>query len=316
MLKFVKKILLFLLIICILLTGIVLFDFFVIGSQYELGYDSAIIDKTERLKNINEPKIILVGNSNVAFGINSEIIEKELKMPVVNLGLHGDMCNFFHENIAKLNINKGDIVVICHSSFDDNDKFNNPDLALITLDNNKDLLPLFRAKDIIAMIPSYPTYFRNSFYMWISGKGNDDSGDCYSRNAFNKYGDVIYKPEFDQMDPDEYFKSESVKVPEINEYCIKRLNDFYDYCKNQQASLVIAGYPIAYGKYSEFTKQDFDKFQNKLESALDCEIISDYSDYFYPYDLFYNTGLHLTNEGAKVRTEQLVSDLQKWMNKP
>lgn len=315
MLKFLKKFISFFLVICILSIGLVFFNFYVIGSQYQLGYNASIIDKTNRLKSINEPKIILVGNSNVAFGFNSEIIEKEFNMPVVNLGLHGDLNNYFHEQIAKLCINKGDIVVVCHSSFDNDYSFNSPDLAWITLDNNKDLLPLFTFKNIIQMLPAYPTYFRKSFYMWISGKGNEDSLDCYSRNAFNKYGDVVKKPEADQMEPDEYFKSNPIELPEINDICIKNLNDLYSYCEDKQASLVVAGYPIAYGKYSDFTKQDFDEFQNKLESALDCEIISDYSDYFLPYNLFYNTGLHLTNEGAKVRTEKLIDDLKKWMNK-
>ena len=33
-------------------------------------------------------------------------------MQVVNLGLHGDLGNAYHEQIAKLNINEGDIVVV------------------------------------------------------------------------------------------------------------------------------------------------------------------------------------------------------------
>ena len=31
------------------------------------------------------------------------------------------------------------------------------------------------------------------------------------------------------------------------------------------------------------------------------------------YDYFYDTKYHLTEEGAKVRTKQLIMDLKRWM---
>ena len=52
--------------------GMIVFKYFVIGSQYKYSYVASFYDKIERLESINEPKIILVGNSNLAFGMNSE----------------------------------------------------------------------------------------------------------------------------------------------------------------------------------------------------------------------------------------------------
>ena len=83
---------------------------FIIGSQHEDGYCASLIDKAARLESINDPKIILVGNSNLSFGMDSRRVQEALNMPVVNLGLHGGLGNAFHEDIAKLNINSGDIV--------------------------------------------------------------------------------------------------------------------------------------------------------------------------------------------------------------
>lgn len=41
----------------------------------------------------SSPKVILVGGSNVAFGLDSEIIQHQLEVPVVNMGLHvGSVC--------------------------------------------------------------------------------------------------------------------------------------------------------------------------------------------------------------------------------
>ena len=50
------------------------------------------------------------------------------------------------------------------------------------------------------------------------------------------------------------------------------------------------------------------------QKELDSDIISDYTEYFYPYHYFYDTDLHLTEEGAIVRTKQLISDLKNWMS--
>lgn len=313
MLKIVNKMVLLMLITTACICAIILFDRFVIGGQYQNNYQASLIDKVNRLKSISDPKIILVGNSNLSFGMNSETVEKQIGMPVVNLGLHGALGNAYHEQIAKLNISEGDIVVICHSTYSDKDEISDPELAWISYDYNDFLWPIIRKRDYKAVLLAYPTYLRKSYFLWITRQGNLDSGDCYSRNAFNEYGDIVYKPVEEQMEVDAFFKKAHISVPEINDICVDRINELNVYCKEKGAVLVVAGYPIAYGKYSEFTEKDFKEFQARLEKVLDCEVISNYTDYFYPYDYFYNTNLHLNDRGTEKRTEQLILDLKKWM---
>lgn len=310
--QFVKKVIIMLLLLVICCSSISGFDYIVIGSQYRYSYQASLIDKVHRLESIEEPKIILVGHSNVSFGIQSWILESEMGMPVVNLGLHGGLGNAYHEQIAKLGINEGDIVVICHTTFADDDTIGNTPLAWITYDCNNELWPIIRPKDYLDMLKAYPNYLKKVIVLWLLGKGNQDAGGVYSRSAFNKYGDVVYKPSDRQMDVDTFFAETPIPVPEINDICVNRLNEFNEYITDRGAAMVVAGYPIAYGKYAEFAKEDFEKFQVDLDSVLDCDIISNYTDYFYSYDLFYNTALHLTTEGARIRTEQLVSDLKTW----
>ena len=89
-----------------------------------------------------------------------------------------------------------------------------------------------------------------------------------------------------EMDVDEYFAKTPVSIPQINDICINRLNELNQYCNEKSAKLVVAGYPIAYGKYSKFTKNDFINFKEELDNRLDCDVISDYTDYFYPYNYY------------------------------
>lgn len=311
MYKFVKKVLFFLVVVASCMIALALFDRYVIRGQYRNNYVASLTDKVDRLESIDEPKIMLVGNSNVAFGMDSEIIESEIGMPVVNLGLHGGLGNAFHEQIAKVNVNKGDIVVVCHSSFSDDDVITDPELAWIAYDKNDSLWPIIRKKDYKRMLLAYPTYLKKSMFLWVRHAGNHDTGNCYSRNAFNEWGDVVYRP--GEIDVDSLFSSSPVYPPSMNDTCVNRLNELNQYCIEQGATMLVAGYPIAYGEYSEFSKDEVIAFQTQLAQELDCDVISDYTDYLYPYQYFYNTTLHLNEEGAKARSYQLVSDLKRWM---
>lgn len=314
--RFIKKVLLLLAIVGGCCGFIAAFDYLIVGNQYNNGYCASIIDKVTRLESINEPKIILVGHSALSFGIDSKKIEDAIGIPVVNLGLHGSLGNAFHEGIAKLNINAGDIVIVCHSSFDDNDTIDDPSVAWITLEYNKELWQIIRPKDIPAMLQTYPDYIKNSLILWILHSGNGDEGGCYARSAFNEYGDVVVKPIEGQMDVNSFFgdPKNSIVVPKIGDACINRLNDYNKYITDRGATLLIAGYPIAYGGYAHFDKEDFSEFKKELQDRLDCKIISDYTDYFFPYEYFYNTALHLTEEGTEACTQQLIEDIKMWQS--
>ena len=152
-----KKQRLFILLINMFIMTLLISGFiFKIIPSYEQSYSASLADKVERLRSINQPKIVLVGNSNLAFGIDSEKIEQELKMPVVNMGLHGGIGNAFHEGMAKANITAGDIYVICHTDYSDDDTLNDGVLTWTTIENKRELWFLLRKQDIPVMIDAFP----------------------------------------------------------------------------------------------------------------------------------------------------------------
>ena len=244
------------------------------------------------------------------FGFNSEEIEEAMGMPVVNMGLHGGMGNAFHEEMGKLNVQPGDIYIVCHDTYDDDDTILRPDLAWITLENHWDMWKILRPKDIWQMVQGYPSYLKKSVTLWASQSGNQKQEGPYSRDAFNEYGDI----EWEDHGLETEFSEFSVLVPKISDSVAKRLNDLNTYFKDRGATLLIAGYPIGNGEFTPDV-QEFVDFQNDLENKLDAEVISDYRDYMFDYKYFYNTNLHLNNQGKELRTQQLILDLKKWQNK-
>lgn len=293
-----------LLILCCIHFGIF---FACVPAQYADSYNAALIDKTERLEHIDRPKIILVGDSNLAYGMDSQLLEEEIGMPVVNMGLHGGLGNKFLERAAMLKINEGDLVVVCHSNYADNDELKQADLAWITLENHWKLWKIPDAKMWTELMIALPDYTFNAISLYLSGRGNQNTNEIYAREAFNKWGDNIGLREAYQYEIDE----DTVSVPKISDECAKRINELNDYCESIGAKLVIAGYPILVGENTP-DKEEYTAFQDELEAKIKCKVISDYTDYFFTVDYFFDGCLHMTNEGAVLRTKQLIRDINEF----
>lgn len=296
-LRFFGKLLLFILILFLYTCKIF--------PQYTGEYNASFIDKHARLEATQEPKLVLIGDSNLTFGINSALLEEAFGMPVVNMGFHGGAENPFHEEMAKLNVTKGDIYILCHTDYEDEDAIGAM-YAWLAIENHFDLWDVIRPKDIANMTDYFPYYLKKCLYLYASGTGNIDKQDVYARSAFNEYGDIS----FPRIGCEHEFALD-VLPPSINETTITRINELNEYLNNHGATLLVAGYPIGNGKYTTDIEQ-FIHFQNELTERLNCPVISNYLDYMFDYSYFYNTPLHLNSEGADLRTNQLIADIQRW----
>ncbi len=309
--RFIKKILIFaaLLLITVALKA---FQVNVIGQQNGDNYLAAVHDKLERLHSLKSPKIILVGNSNLVFGMDSEMLETAMGMPVVNLGLHGALGNSFHERMAIGGINKGDLVIIAHHTYNKDDKIESPYVCWETIDNDPSVFGILRAGDVADILGAYPAYTMDNFYIWLKGSGNRPQEKPYSRSSYNEYGDILIRPEEAALSEEELFAGTHHHAPSAGADTAARINSFNKYVKDCGATLLIAGAPIAYGKYSEFGVEEIEKLNTDLRSMMDCAVISDFKDYMYPYSYFYDTRYHLSLDGARKRTGQLIEDLKLW----
>lgn len=305
--KFCMKLAIIIFILLATYGSFVCFCFVKVLPQYTQNFDASLIDKMNRLKSIDETKIVLIGNSNLAFGIDSGLLEKEIGMPVVNMGLYGGLGNAFHEEMARVNVHEGDIMVVCHTTYEDDDTISSPE-AWITVENHIGLWQLIRAKDIDGMLKALPDYLFRAIKLWRGDIGNTSEGGYYCREAFNVYGDI----ELERNQTEYEFTSGSVQVPKINDICTNRLNRLNNYLSKRGAHMVIAAYPIGSGDYTP-PKEQYTEFQVQLQKKVDCQIISDYTDYFFDYQYFFDTNYHLTSEGACKRTLLLAEDIKRYM---
>ena len=290
-----------------LFTIITYFVLFYIMPQYTTGYNASIIDKYYRLCDINDPKIILVGDSNVAYGFDSEKIQLAFNMPVVNFGLHGGLGQTFHTDMIKKNINNGDVVIIVPDRYNYNsDKIRDNVLAWVTIENHFFLWDGISSDSYYNLLLAYPTYLKKALNLFITNKGNKPIEGTYSRASFNEYGDNIYPRPDCIMTEDRYNGNFNTKLSQIMKVY---WNEYNKYVINKNATLYMSCPPIL----DKMLREDLESLQNQLEYELDFTMISQLIDYIYPLEYFYNTNLHLNDLGKDIRTQQFILDLKKYL---
>lgn len=84
------------------------------GAPIEASYDvkNWIEFKEEMARRVDGRRVLLVGDSNVLFGMDSAHIEGQVGMPVINMGLHGGLPLDRILNVALQTARSGDVVVL------------------------------------------------------------------------------------------------------------------------------------------------------------------------------------------------------------
>ena len=305
-------------IITILIITFLIFEGFILcilkfpSGFFKNTYQSVIVDKYRLLQKTNEPKIIMVSGSSSAFGLDNEMLEKASGYKVINLGLHAGFGNVLPSELAKENINKGDIVLLGYEynwmyGFD----FMNQELVMTGIDDNIDLykhIPIKKWSSFIGYILQYA----QKKYEWEKYKDLKFEG-VYAKQAFDKKTiKMIADREFSMQDYYEKIdKYTSVNLADIYIYdsSIKYLKDYKKYVEHKGAKIYFVAPPI-YDKAVTGDYEDFQKLKQLEEKQIGIPYISNPEDYFFDESLMSNEIYHCNKEGEKKRTELLIDDLK------
>ncbi len=155
-------------------------------------YFYAYSKKVERLDSLqNVQKLVLLGGSNLAFGINSSKLQTELNIPVVNMGLHAGLGLRFQLDDILSKVDSLDYLVIAPEY--DNFLGKGAEGDINTLTHMFVLSPAHmknltcdKFKEILFRVPQ--DICRNSLAMSNRQSNSDWS---YSANNFNYLGDEV-----------------------------------------------------------------------------------------------------------------------------
>lgn len=294
-------------IIFLLLISSVVYYFSVnFKRKYDLSTDylATLIDKEARLNSLDSNRLIFVGGSNLAFGLNSELIETTLPVKVANLGLHAGLSLTFMINQVSYLMKKGDAVVLTPEYPLYLDSFD-PDIDLIQF--AREIYPLteryyqFTPKQVLkAKYERFRKYFTPDSYQIDS---------VFNRQFFNKYGDNT--AHLKKKSLANLIDRKPINLIEID-HTISILHNFAEKCKKDGVSVYISYPPYPKTEYFGKNKERVDALDLKLRKNLPNIVFLDKpTNYIFEDSLFYDTIYHLNKTGREVRTKMLIEKISK-----
>lgn len=291
----------------LLASGLFLFAFvFSPPSKIEDGLYGNI-DKMQRLKSLSSPKVVVVGGSNVSFGIDSEMMTDTLKMPVTNMGIHAGVgLKYMIEQVLPY-IKEGDLVILSpeHSQFAD--MYHGSDELLKLA---RDVMPKGSKKlsleDYYHLADELPTYVGTKcmafLSFWLPAPKLKSA--VYTRAQFNEYGDVVAHFGF----PRKSIGTKTLRY-QLDEKVILELNRYVGVMEQKGAQVLFSPPALQQTCYehSADLMKDFNEYLQSEQATF--HMMGEQKDYVFADTLFFDTVYHLTEEGRKLRTERLCNDV-------
>jgi hypothetical protein len=276
-------------------------------------YLLAIRTKHENLSRLKSPRILFMGGSSAAFGIDSKSIGDSLNMNGFNLGLHAGLGIKFMVNEALDVVRPGDVLIVSTEYYLDEGQIK----MLAYMNQKYELTAKYLELGLQEKI-SYPYELkmielleRTQRIQATVVKGKKavvklDTNDFYKSAGFTGRGD--YELHLDKERPwgifvkyDQKDKDYSAGIEILN-----RLNALKE--KRVRVFYVFPAYPM-----EEFAvhKVPLKSFESQLKNGLLFPVLGSPEDFLYPENEFYDTVYHLLRKGREKRTATLVRQIRE-----
>jgi hypothetical protein len=282
---------------------------FTLPAQYSNTFVGVLDEKFERLTSIKEDKVIVVGGSSVAFGLDSEAFEAYTGVPVVNFGLYAALGTKLMLDMSKAGIEDGDVVVIAPELDRQTlSLYFNTETTLQAMDDDMSLIRYASMDNFFSLISGMFRHVSAKIEYMRSGAPNPEG--VYNASSFNEYGDVSYERKGNTMEL-YYDPNTPIKLDEsiLDDSFIEYLNDYIGYCRSRGASVYFSFCPMNAMAVTDKSAEALSAFEQLLSERLDCELISYAEDYIMDPGYFFDSNFHLNDVGVKYRTLRLAKDV-------
>ena len=284
-------------------------------SYYQEAYYAELADMYDRLYETEGKKIVIVGGSNVAFGINGELLEDTL----AQMGCHYTVCPFglyaavgtsAMLDLSADALGEGDVVVLAvePGSQTMSTYFGATAFWKCTEEKPEMLLKMPGAK-LSALVGNYVPYLQERVAISVNGNAPVVEG-VYAASSFNDRCDMIYPREGNVM-PVGYDTGTPIDLAKltIEDAFVKQVNDYCAAARERGAVVVMSFSPMNRSAMRDNSEKALQAFFQLCNERFDCPIISNPNDYVLSSGWFYDTNFHMNDAGADLRTYLLAEDL-------
>ena len=289
---------------------------FVLPPQYSDTFVGVLDEKMKRLTGIEEDKIIIVGGSSVAFGIDSALMEEELGKPVVNFGLYAALGTKLMLDLSRAGVKEDDIVVIAPEiSAQTLSLYFSAENTLNAIDDDMSLLRYIPGENYPSLLGGAWRFARDKLEYWLSGESPDPEG-IYNADSFDEYYDIKKGLRTENVmrryyDPNTIISFDTdIVALEFIDY----VNEYIAWCREMGATVYFTWCPVNAAAVEEGTDaRVLRAFSEYIADSLDCEVIGALWDSYYGPIMdkayFYDTNFHLNDTGVRYRSINLINDI-------
>ena len=293
------------------LLGAILFS---VPCVYEETFLGALSPKLTLLKETDTPKIVVVGGSSVAFGLDSELLAKETGYEVVNFGLYATLGTRVMLDLSENYINEGDIVVLAPELDRQTlSLYFNAEAVWQAADSDLSILVDVHPDNYLDVAAGLPGYLSAALPRILKGEGKISPTGIYRSDSFNEYGDIVYPREYNVMAAG-YDVNQTVTLsPDLYDAeFLSYLNGYIQSCEEKGATVYYTFCPVNASALAEGTdEKTIAEFFRFVAESIDCPVISNPNDLLMEEGSFYDTNFHLNDAGVVVRTANLIEDLRR-----
>jgi len=309
---------------CGLLAGAIVVSGFLI-SRYDThasdnNYLAAVLEKDRLIRTTPSPKIILVGGSNLAFGIDSRMMEDSLGLRVVNMGLYAKLGLRYMLAQVKPYIRRGDVVIIVpeydqfYGKFSEGDNTLNTALLYAPSDRIPDFIRSYSVVDVVLRprVENVRRSFLEATADLFGVKDKyfpPDTNPVYNRHSFNRYGDVVSHLGKKSMNPDSIYVKPLPPRKEFNRRTLDELNEIGDASRANGAHSYFL-FPSYIDRSHAINTEAIEWLRQRLSDGMRVPILGTARDFVFPSSWFFDTRFHLNELGRGPRTVKMIEILR------
>ena len=285
--------------------------------RFDETYYGELAYMYDRLESAEGKKIVLVGNSAVAFGVRSDLLENEFPgYTVVNFGLYGALGTKLMLDLSRPHISEGDIVVVMPEPIEQSmSLYFSAEDAWRAMDGDFSMLGCVSGDDAAAMAGNFAGYVGEKFEYIRSDEKAPGTG-AYSQSAFDdESGEEVGYMTFDRpynvmsggYDPT---LTTDFSVSLIGAGFTDYLNDYAAELKERGAEVYFGFVPANELMMTEEASANAEEYYAYLDGKLSFDLIGHPVKYVMDYRWFYDNNVHMNSAGMYAFTDMLAEDLK------
>lgn len=298
-----------------LLPCILLAAAFHLPAYYQEAYYAELPAMVHRLQQAQGPRLIVIGGSNVAFGLNGEQLENTLSergysYTVCPLGLYAAVGTSAMLDLSAGELRQGDLVVLALEPTSETlSTYFGATAYLKCAESAPDLLLRVSRDKQAALIGNAIPFLQERWAIHTSGLPPKAEG-VYAKASFNERCDLVYDRPGNAMALG-YDTANPIDLAglTIEDAFAVQLRDYCRLAAQRGANVVLSFCPVNRSALTDRSEAALQAYFDLLNTAVPCPVISDPHRYILDSGWFYDNNFHLNTAGALLRTQLLAEDI-------